>query len=162
MAEATLPVVKGCRNGLEVASRWLNNANHPKKTSAGDFDDLQEASASLQSALDDFQKGRLQILMPFRHLFDPNHPPVDLTNKVGTPRLNVTDREMSYRGLFQNFVAEYHVVSPSPVDDLIIDGVCPNPVAHPPLIRAVGNLSDTSAVLVPHAKGAVASLQRLR
>jgi hypothetical protein len=147
---------------LEVASRWLNNANHPKKTSSGDFDELQEASASLQSALDDFQKGRLQILMPFRHLFDPNHPPVDLTNKVSNCRLIVADRQMSYRGLFQNFVAEYHVVSPSLVVFLMIDGIRPNTVAPPALIGAVGNLSDASAILVPHAKSLVASFQGVR
>jgi hypothetical protein len=87
MAEATLPVVSACRNGLTVASDWLNNANYPKRMSQKGPDSLEQASASLQSALDDFQVGRLQILMPFRHLFDPNHPPVDLTYKVSEGNL---------------------------------------------------------------------------
>lgn len=82
MADAALPVVTACRNGLEVASDWMNNVNHPERMSKGDTDHLQQASASLQSALDDFKVGRLQILLPFRHLFDPNHPPVDLTHKA--------------------------------------------------------------------------------
>ena len=83
MAEAALPVVSCCRKGLEVACDWLNNANHTDNSTSTHLEKLEEASASLQSALDDFKMGRLQILMPFRHLFDPNHPPVDLTNKVG-------------------------------------------------------------------------------
>jgi len=82
MAEAALPVVSCCRKGLEVACDWLNNANHTDNSTSTHLEKLEEASASLQSALDDFKMGRLQILMPFRHLFDPNHPPVDLTNKV--------------------------------------------------------------------------------
>jgi len=85
MAEAALPVVKACRSGLAVASDWLLNTN--KRTSQSNTDSLQEASSSLQSALDDFQIGRLQILLPFRHLFDPNHPPVDLTHKACASRL---------------------------------------------------------------------------
>ena len=83
MAEAALPVISCCRKGLEVACDWLNNANHTDNSTSTHLEKLEEASASLQSALDDFKMGRLQILMPFRHLFDPNHPPVDLTNKVG-------------------------------------------------------------------------------
>lgn len=83
MAEAALPVVSCCRKGLEVACDWLNNANRTDNSTSTHLEKLEEASASLQSALDDFKMGRLQILMPFRHLFDPNHPPVDLTNKVG-------------------------------------------------------------------------------
>jgi len=83
MAEAALPVVSCCRKGLEVACNWLNNANRTDNSTSTHLEKLEEASASLQSALDDFKMGRLQILMPFRHLFDPNHPPVDLTNKVG-------------------------------------------------------------------------------
>jgi hypothetical protein len=82
MAEAALPVVQSCRTALEIASEWLNNANNPRRKNKSDFDTLAQASVSLQSALDDFQVGRLQILMPFRHLFDPNHPVVDLTHKV--------------------------------------------------------------------------------
>jgi hypothetical protein len=45
---------------------------------------LPETIAALQQALDDFKTNRLQILLPFRHLFDPNHPAVDLTYKVRT------------------------------------------------------------------------------
>lgn len=82
MAEAALPVVGACRKGLEVASNWLNTSSRPDISTSAHLDNLVEASASLQSALDDFKMGRLQILMPFRHLFDPNHPPVDLTQKV--------------------------------------------------------------------------------
>jgi hypothetical protein len=82
MAEAALPVVSCCRKGLEVACSWLNNAHRTDNSTSTHLEKLEEASASLQSALDDFKMGRLQILMPFRHLFDPNHPPVDLTNKV--------------------------------------------------------------------------------
>jgi hypothetical protein len=82
MAEAALPVVKRCREGLEVVSSWLNSSNRKDGSSATHLERLEEASSTLQSALDDFKMGRLQILMPFRHLFDPNHPPVDLTNKV--------------------------------------------------------------------------------
>jgi hypothetical protein len=82
MAEAALPVVSCCRKGLEVACSWLNNAHRTDNSNSTHLERLEEASASLQSALDDFKMGRLQILMPFRHLFDPNHPPVDLTNKV--------------------------------------------------------------------------------
>lgn len=83
MAEAALPVVEGCRRALEVTCNWLKTTSRPDNSTASHLETLEEASASLQSALDDFKTGRLQILMPFRHLFDPNHPPVDLTNKVG-------------------------------------------------------------------------------
>jgi len=85
MAEAALPVVEACRKGLEVATSWLNTSNRPDSSTTTHLDRLEQASASLQSALDDFKTGRLQILMPFRHLFDPNHPPVDLTQKVDRP-----------------------------------------------------------------------------
>lgn len=114
MAEAALPVVECCRKALEVGSSWLSNVNRPDSCVETHLERLEEASASLQSALDDFKMGRLQILMPFRHLFDPNHPPVDLTNKVcevSDESVLLVDVQMSYRGLFQNFVAEYHVVS---------------------------------------------------
>jgi hypothetical protein len=95
MAEAALPVVSCCRKGLEVACSWLNNAHRTDSSTSTHLEKLEEASSSLQSALDDFKMGRLQILMPFRHLFDPNHPPVDLTNKVSH------DNRMSIRLLMR-------------------------------------------------------------
>lgn len=92
MAEAALPVVEGCRKALEVTSSWLNTAHRAGNSTTTHLEKLEEASASLQSALDDFKMGRLQILMPFRHLFDPNHPPVDLTNKVGVHGICCSER----------------------------------------------------------------------
>ena len=114
MGDAALPVVQRCRLGLEVVSDWLNNVDKPKRMTSAKSSGLPEAIDGLQQALDDFRTNRLQILLPFRHLFDPNHPAVDLTYKVCLSCIDymVTNgHQMSYRGLFQNFVAEYHVVS---------------------------------------------------
>ena len=128
MGDAALPVVQRCRLGLEVVSDWLYNVDKTKRTTSADASGLPEAIAALQQALDDFKTNRLQILLPFRHLFDPNHPPIDLTYKVCSPvrsHLSLADNQMSYRGLFQNFVAEYHVVSSSVRElTLMPDGIC--------------------------------------
>lgn len=112
MGDAALPVVQACRTGLETATDWLNHVDKPKRMSSASDTGLPRAISALRQALDDFKTNRLQILLPFRHLFDPNHPPIDLTHKVCTRdnRFVVND-QMSYRGLFQNFVAEYHAVS---------------------------------------------------
>lgn len=84
MGDAALPVVQRCRLGLEVVSDWLDNVDKPKRMTRAESTGLPEAIAALQQALVDFKTNRLQILLPFRHLFDPNHPPIDLTYKVRT------------------------------------------------------------------------------
>lgn len=82
MADAALPVVQACQSALDVAADWLQHTNRPKRMSRASEDGLQQAITGLENALDEFQQGRLQILLPFRHLFDPNHPAVDLTYKA--------------------------------------------------------------------------------
>lgn len=82
MADAALPIVQSCRTGLEIVSDWLRNVDRPERMSNAGESRLAVAIRTLQEALENFETGRLQILLPFRHLFDPNHPPIDLTRKV--------------------------------------------------------------------------------
>lgn len=84
MGDAALPVVQQCRIGLEVVSDWLDHVDKPSKMTTVEASGLPQTIAALQQALDGFKTNRLQILLPFRHLFDPNHPPIDLTYKVCT------------------------------------------------------------------------------
>jgi hypothetical protein len=61
---------------------------------------LEDATSGLQRALDDFHVRRLEVVKAYNHIFDPNYPAPDDER-----------RKAHFRGLFQNFVAQYHLVS---------------------------------------------------
>nr|ODN98654.1 hypothetical protein L204_02618 [Cryptococcus depauperatus CBS 7855] len=56
----------------------------------------QSKAAQLHDTLDAFRRARRATIQPYRHLFDPSHP-------AEPPRVHA-------RGLFQHFVAHYHLV----------------------------------------------------
>ncbi|TYJ59015.1 hypothetical protein B9479_000003 [Cryptococcus floricola] len=111
LARGCVPVIRGCQSALTKASQWIMNVNHDRhimtwasqqtqnhKKGAPD-DALSQVIATLQGALDDFQISRCQIIQPYKHLFDPNYP-----TETGLRG------KMHFRGLFQNFVAQYHLI----------------------------------------------------
>jgi hypothetical protein len=67
---------------------------------------------------------------------------------------------MSYRGLFQNFVAEYHVVSLLYSHQLTLDGIRPNLAQIIAVARAAGKLSGPSPILVSNPRCSVEAFQR--
>jgi hypothetical protein len=75
LAIAALPLVGKCREGLAAVTTWIiicNKARHHKVKEDYSVDD---ATAALQSALDDFHIARLAAIKPYGHCFDPAHPP---------------------------------------------------------------------------------------
>ncbi|WVQ74377.1 hypothetical protein IAR50_003978 [Cryptococcus sp. DSM 104548] len=96
LARGCVPVIRGCQHALTKASEWISPKSH--RQCAVD-DALSQVIVALQGALDDFQTSRLQIVQPYKHLFDPNYP-----TETGLRG------KMHFRGLFQNFVAQYHLI----------------------------------------------------
>lgn len=102
LAVAALPLAKLCATGLSVADEWLKAAKR-RHGSANEQEPRQavpETAAALQSALEAFRIARLDAIGPYRHLFDPAHPPSN----------DVDHRKLKHRGLFQVFVAQYHLI----------------------------------------------------
>ncbi|WVQ83523.1 hypothetical protein IAT38_005664 [Cryptococcus sp. DSM 104549] len=126
LARGSVPVIRACEAALSEANEWILNVNHDRRllsvpvqkfmfgksgdASVGEKGQqqkngvecsrLSEVTGNLQSALDDFQVTRLEIVRPYRHLFDPNHPSEE-GRRHG---------KIHFRGLFQNFVAQYHLM----------------------------------------------------
>ncbi|KIR40091.1 hypothetical protein I307_04809 [Cryptococcus deuterogattii 99/473] len=117
LARGSAPVIRACEAALSEATDWILNVNrdrkifpwpiqHRKARKEKERDEkdvaitrLEEVTGHLQSALDDFCVTRLEIIQPYKHLFDPTHP------EDGGHR-----GKMHFRSLFQNFVAQYHVI----------------------------------------------------
>ena len=102
LANAALPLVRQCRSGLSAAIAWLEHCNRGRHhgTAAKDADSMQNICSSLQHALAEFDTARLVAIKPYRHVFDPAHPPADDSDH----------RRLKHRGLFQVFVAHYHLM----------------------------------------------------
>lgn len=100
LARAALPLARQCATGLSSANTWLIAANrrHTHKVEQDMHHAIPDVVSSLQSAIDDFRIARLDAVSPYRHLFDPAHPPSD------------EGRKLKHRGLFQVFVAQYHLM----------------------------------------------------
>ncbi|KAK8861286.1 hypothetical protein IAR55_002105 [Kwoniella newhampshirensis] len=121
LARGCLPVIRACEAALSAATGWILNVNsdrklfslHHKSKGTTPLTDgasttekngaqrrkLEEVVGNLQSALDDFCIARLEIIKPYRHLFDPAHPADEEAHG-----------KMHFRSLFQNFVAQYHLI----------------------------------------------------
>nr|ODN87215.1 hypothetical protein L203_03487 [Cryptococcus depauperatus CBS 7841] len=98
LAAVCRPVVRSSQAVLSAATRWILGANRaPTEASARA---LADATAELHDALDAFRRSRRATIQPYRHLFDPSHP-------AEPPR---ADPQVHARGLFQHFVAHYHLV----------------------------------------------------
>ncbi|OXG24105.1 hypothetical protein C361_02654 [Cryptococcus neoformans Tu259-1] len=116
LARGSVPLIRACEAALSEATDWILNVNrdrsiftwpsrHRKAQKEKRKDEkvvattkLEEVTGDLQSALDDFCIARLEIIKPYKHLFDPTHPEEGRRGK------------MHFRSLFQNFVAQYHVI----------------------------------------------------
>ena len=75
LAIAALPLVSKCREGLDAAAGWINLCNDAHHHEAKEDYTVEERTGALQSALDDFHVARLAAIKPYRHVFDPAHPP---------------------------------------------------------------------------------------
>lgn len=92
LARGSAPVIRACEAALLEATDWILNVNrdrkifpwpseHRKARKEKGTDEkivattrLEEVTGHLQSALDDFCVTRLEIIQPYKHLFDPTHP----------------------------------------------------------------------------------------
>ncbi|WWC87577.1 uncharacterized protein L201_002467 [Kwoniella dendrophila CBS 6074] len=122
LARGCLPVIKACEAALSASTAWITNLNrdrrvipklihrHKEKIPANGssdekvtetINDLLLVTNELQAALDTFTTVRVEVIKPYRHLFDPNHPADDSIH--GHDKTH-------FRGLFQNFVAQYHLI----------------------------------------------------
>ncbi|OCF58351.1 hypothetical protein L486_04383 [Kwoniella mangroviensis CBS 10435] len=122
LARGCLPVIRACEAALSTSTSWILNVNrdrrvipklHKKrqdqisangsseKRSPEAINKLIQVTNDLQAALDEFCVIRVEVIKPYRHLFDPNHPADEGIH--GSDKTN-------FRGLFQNFVAQYHLI----------------------------------------------------
>ncbi|WWC68937.1 uncharacterized protein I206_102873 [Kwoniella pini CBS 10737] len=122
LSRGCLPVIKACEAALSTSTNWISNLNRDRKiiprfhTKAKqailangtnekiyneDTNNLARVIKDLQAALDEFCIARVEVIKPYRHLFDPNHPADEGIH--GRDKTN-------FRGLFQNFVAQYHLI----------------------------------------------------
>nr|XP_031859088.1 uncharacterized protein CI109_005438 [Kwoniella shandongensis]KAA5526160.1 hypothetical protein CI109_005438 [Kwoniella shandongensis] len=122
LARGCLPVIRASEAALSAATQWILNVNRDRnlfssstksksnsakvggsqsneKTGEVKQNKLEEVVGKLQSALDEFRIARLEIIKPYRHLFDPAHPAEEDVHG-----------KQHFRGLFQNFVAQYHLI----------------------------------------------------
>lgn len=79
LADAGLPLIQACRQGLGAAITWIVHCNKLRtpKGPRPQVAPIEEITGLLQSALDDFHVSRLVAVKPYRHVFDPAHPPSD-------------------------------------------------------------------------------------
>lgn len=134
LARGSVPLIRACEAALSEATDWILNVNrdrsiftwpsrHRKAQKEKRKDEkvvattkLEEVTGDLQSALDDFCIARLEIIKPYKHLFDPTHPEEGRRGKVNLHvcmylRMLIDNGlQMHFRSLFQNFVAQYHVI----------------------------------------------------
>ncbi|WWC59927.1 uncharacterized protein I303_102489 [Kwoniella dejecticola CBS 10117] len=123
LSRGCLPVIRACEAALSTSTHWISNLNrdrsiilkpHPKdadqeikangpneKTPKTQIDKLAQVTNDLQAALDEFCVARVEVIKPYRHLFDPNHPADEGIH--GRDKTN-------FRGLFQNFFAQCHLI----------------------------------------------------
>ncbi|OCF42538.1 hypothetical protein I317_03654 [Kwoniella heveanensis CBS 569] len=119
LARGSLPVIRSCEAALSASISWILNVNRDrriippvtsKKDSVEDekakgpqtsLERLQKVTDHLQAALDEFSEVRKEVIKPYRHLFDPAHPAEEAMHGHG---------KTHFRGLFQNFVAQYHLI----------------------------------------------------
>ncbi|WRT65402.1 uncharacterized protein IL334_002345 [Kwoniella shivajii] len=115
LARGCLPVIRSCEAALSTSTSWVSSVNRdrdllPRRKGKNDMDEkssgegvnrLVQVTNDLQAALDEFCVARVEIIKPYRHLFDPNHPADEALH--GPDKTN-------FRGLFQNFVAQYHLI----------------------------------------------------
>ncbi|WVF66724.1 hypothetical protein IAT40_001466 [Kwoniella sp. CBS 6097] len=122
LARGSLPVIRTCEAALSVSISWILNVNRDRriipavsskmattgsdgqeksKTPQTSLKRLEEVTNQLQAALDEFAEVRKEVIKPYRHLFDPAHPADEGMHGHG---------KTHFRGLFQNFVAQYHLI----------------------------------------------------
>ncbi|WVQ94336.1 hypothetical protein IAU59_001415 [Kwoniella sp. CBS 9459] len=121
LARGSLPVIRTCEAALSVSIRWILNVNRDRriisgvhrnssagsdhqeksKASQSSLEGLEEVTNQLQAALNGFSEARKEVIKPYRHLFDPAHPADEGMHGHGRTH---------FRGLFQNFVAQYHLI----------------------------------------------------
>ncbi|WVR04089.1 hypothetical protein IAU60_001088 [Kwoniella sp. DSM 27419] len=120
LARGSLPVIRACESALSASTDWILNVNRDRhfirkvKTRteksldeseniprATPLEKLEAITRELQAALDRFADERKEVIRPYKHLFDPAHPADDSVHGDG---------KTHFRGLFQNFVAQYHLI----------------------------------------------------
>lgn len=100
LARGSVPLIRACEAALSEATDWILNVNrdrsiftwpnrHRESQKEKRRDEkviattkLEEVTGHLQSALDDFHIARLEIVKPYKHLFDPTHPEEGRRGKV--------------------------------------------------------------------------------
>ena len=100
LSDAALPLVRQCKSGLSVSVVWLEMCNKSRHRKVSLDICMSDKVAGLRDALDDFRTARLAAIEPYRHIFDPAHSTTE-ANSHG---------KLKHRGLFQVFVAHYHLI----------------------------------------------------
>jgi hypothetical protein len=103
LAGCSLPLIRACEVALSTANRWILNVNSDRHFVRHEDANcpLDEATAGLQNSLDDFHIRRLEVVRAYGHIFDPSHPGPEDDRRRRSPH---------FRGMFQNFVAQYHLI----------------------------------------------------
>ena len=98
LAQASLPLVKVCEEGLSTAMRWISETNRhrssfpwPRRRRTASCKEklsspIEEVVAHLQYTLNDFHAKRRDVAKPYRHVFDPAH---GLTEEAGYRKVGV-------------------------------------------------------------------------
>lgn len=117
LAKSALPLVTEAHMSLQAGMSWLKSVNKDrsilrsmtkKSQRAKDRQEGAEALTARVTALEETLKafkesGRLHMMEPYLHLFDPSHPPSE----------EIDYRKLPHRALFWDCLATYHLVSHS-------------------------------------------------
>ncbi|KAL7419840.1 hypothetical protein Q5752_005756 [Cryptotrichosporon argae] len=100
LASGSRPLVDALRAAVRASTSWCVLVDKKRAVREPHGARLAEQTAALQGALDDFRGARLDVIRPYKHLFDPTHPPPD----------DEALQKVKHRGLFCCFVAQYHLI----------------------------------------------------
>ncbi|KAL7418186.1 hypothetical protein BDY24DRAFT_437656 [Mrakia frigida] len=86
LAHSSIPLVEAVNNALQHGSEWAARINKDRsffssgKSSRGKAfeEENKKISETLEREIEDYKRtGRLEVLDPYKHFFDPSHPPPD-------------------------------------------------------------------------------------
>lgn len=95
---ASLPLVKAVRQALIIASTWSQMSDRKRHANSRSF---LTRSGDLRVMLEEFRENRVEVIKPYRHLFDPSHPRHHSSSSIS---------RVQHMGLYYCFVAQYHLI----------------------------------------------------
>lgn len=95
LSNGSLPLVKALRQGLTLSLKWAETSDRKRYAM---MRDMQRAYSELNVMLQEFREHRTEVIRPYAHLFDPNHPSNEAVSGI------------HHKGLYYCFVAQYHLM----------------------------------------------------